>query len=179
MDLPTPADLRERRKALGLTQRQVADAAGVSQPLIARIEGASVDPRLSTLRRIVEALDEAEAEVLRARDLMTEEVVSIDADDPVKVAAARMSDAAYSQLPVLDDGVAVGRITLGTLAALDDAARADPVREHMQEPFPVVGPDAAQREIKTLLDHARAVLVAESGRPVGIVTEADLAARLS
>jgi len=62
MELPTPQDLRERRTALDLTQSALAEMAGVSQPLIARIEGGDVDPRLSTLRRIVAALDEARDE---------------------------------------------------------------------------------------------------------------------
>ena len=53
MELPTPEDLRQRRTELDLTQSSLADKAGVSQPLIARIEGGDVDPRLSTLRRIV------------------------------------------------------------------------------------------------------------------------------
>lgn len=179
MELPTAADLRERRKQLGLTQSEVAEAAGVSQPLIARIEGGGVDPRLSTLRRIVEVLNEREAEVVRAADLMSTSVVNVQADDSVKLAASKMSEAAYSQLPVLQGEVAVGSITLGDLAGLGDADRDDPVREHMQEPFPVVSPETAVHELKTLLEHARAVLVTEEGRPLGIITEADLAARLS
>ncbi|MFW6448815.1 MAG: CBS domain-containing protein [Halobacteriota archaeon] len=179
MELPTPSDLRQRRTSLELTQREVAEAAGVSQPLIARIEGGDVDPRLSTLRRIIEALDEAEAEVVRAADLMTAPVVSVSADDPIRVAADRMNEAAYSQLPVTEDEVAVGSITLGDLAILDDAERSDPVRAHMQPSFPAVHPEATQRELQTILEHARAVVVTEAGRPVGIITEADLAARLS
>lgn len=179
MELPTPADLRERRKELGLTQSEVAEAAGVSQPLIARIEGGGVDPRLSTLRCIVEVLHEREEAVVRAEELMSTSVIAVQADDSVQLAAARMDEAAYSQLPVLEDEVAVGSITLGDLVALDDDARQDEVRSHMQEPFPVVSPNTPVDEIKTLLEHARAVLVTDAGRPVGIITEADLAARLS
>lgn len=179
MELPTPADIRQRREELDLTQREVADAADVSQPLIARIESGDVDPRLSTLRRVIEALDSAEGEVVRARDLMTTPVTTVDANDPVGVAAEQMNEAAYSQLPVVEDGVAVGSITLGDLAALADEARADPVKEHMQEPFPTVSPETPYAELTTLLEHARAALVSEAGSPIGIVTEADLAARLS
>ena len=64
MKLPTPQDLRERRTTLELTQSTLAERAGVSQPLIARIEGGDVDPRLSTLRRIVNALEQAEGDVV-------------------------------------------------------------------------------------------------------------------
>lgn len=179
MELPTPADLRQRRRALGLTQQEVADAADVSQPLIARIEGGGVDPRLSTVRRIVEALEARESQITRAEDLMTAEVVTIDADAEVKVAAQRMSEAAFSQLPVVEDGIVVGSITLRDLAPLDDDARSTPIREHMREPFPAVGPSTTRDEVKAILEHARAVLVTDSGAPVGIITEADLAARLS
>lgn len=179
MELPTPADLRQRRQNLGLTQQEVADAAEVSQPLIARIEGGTVDPRLSTVRRIVEALVERESAITRAVDLMTDEVVTIDADAEVRTAAQRMSDAAYSQLPVVEGGVVVGSITLRDLATLDDDARSTPISHHMREPFPAVSPDATRAEVEAVLEHARAVLVTESGRPIGIITEADLAARLS
>lgn len=179
MELPTPADLRERRTELGLTQQEVADAAGVSQPLIARIEGDSVDPRLSTVRRIVEVLEAREATVTRASDLMTDEVISVDADARVRLAAQRMSEAAYSQLPVLEDGVVVGSITLRDLATLDDDARSTPIRVHMRAPFPSVTPDATRGEVESILEHARAVLVTDAGRPIGIITEADLAERLS
>jgi predicted transcriptional regulator len=81
MDLPTPADLRERRNELELTQSELADRADVSQPLIARIEGGDVDPRLSTLRRIVSALAEAETGIVRAEDLMHSNVISVSPDD--------------------------------------------------------------------------------------------------
>jgi len=88
MDLPTPADLRERRNELELTQSELADRADVSQPLIARIEGGDVDPRLSTLRRIVSALAEAETGIVRAEDLMHSDVINVAPDDELAIAIA-------------------------------------------------------------------------------------------
>jgi transcriptional regulator with XRE-family HTH domain len=104
MELPTPEDLRERRNGLGLTQSELAERAEVSQPLIARIEGGDVDPRLSTLRRIVNAMEEAEGSLLRAADLMNSPVYGIDPDDSVKAAIGMMNQEGYSQLPVIRDG---------------------------------------------------------------------------
>ncbi len=179
MELPTPEDLRQRRNDLGLTQSELADRAGVSQPLIARIEGGDVDPRLSTLRRIVNALEEAESDVIRAADLMHEDVVSITPDEPVKEAAKRMEEEAYSQLAVIQDGVPVGSISQGNLAHLDEQARDEPIEKHMAESFPTVSKDAALDEISNLLDHYKAVMITEAGETIGIITEADLAARLS
>ncbi len=42
MQLPTPEGLKKRRNELGLTQSDLAKRAGVSQPLIARIESGDV-----------------------------------------------------------------------------------------------------------------------------------------
>lgn len=44
------------RKAKGITQAVLADLCGTTQQQIARIENGVVDPRLSTLRRIADAL---------------------------------------------------------------------------------------------------------------------------
>lgn len=179
MNLPTPADLRQRRTDLEMTQSELADRADVSQPLIARIEGGDVDPRLSTLRRIVTALDDAEGEVIRAEDLMNEHVVSVSPTDSVSDAAQLMDAEAYSQLAVLEDGVPVGSISQGDLVHLDEGDKDEPVETHMAESFPTVSTETPVDELGSLLDHYKAVMVTEGGNTVGIITEADLAARLS
>jgi transcriptional regulator with XRE-family HTH domain len=55
---PIAAHLRERRFELGLTQEQVADAAGTSHTAISRLENGTHMPQLTTLRRIARVLDE-------------------------------------------------------------------------------------------------------------------------
>ncbi|MFB6302098.1 MAG: CBS domain-containing protein [Haloferacaceae archaeon] len=179
MRLPTEQDLRERRKALDLTQSELAEAADVSQPLIARIEGGDVDPRLSTLRRIVEALDEAEGRVVRARDLMHENVISVAPDDAVREAKQLMEEEAYSQLPVLQTGTPVGAISFSDIRHAGEDVGDLPVHDAMSEPFPSVGPDATVEKIDSLLDYHKAVIVMDAGTAVGIITEADLAAQVS
>ncbi|XVH31513.1 CBS domain-containing protein [Haloferacaceae archaeon DSL9] len=179
MELPTPQDLRERRTSLGLTQSVLAESAGVSQPLIARIEGGDVDPRLSTLRRIVNALDEAEGDVKRAADLMNETVISVSPDDAVREAVAKMNEAAYSQLPVLQNSIPVGSISQSDVIHAGDDAGDLPVSEVMSESFPTVARDATVDEVRNLLDHYKAVMVTQGGETLGIITEADVAAQLS
>ena len=179
MELPTPHDLRERRKELDLTQSTLAEMAGVSQPLIARIEGGDVDPRLSTLRRIVNALDEAEGSVVRADDLMNTTVVSVSPDDSVRAARDRMLEEGFSQLPVIRDGRPVGIISNGDIRRVQDEDVGElPVAEVMRESITTVEPAATLEEIDSSLDHHSAVLVVEGGQTVGIITEADVAARL-
>ena len=179
MHLPTPQDLRERRISLDLTQSGLAERAGVSQPLIARIEGGDVDPRLSTLRRIVEALDEVEGEVIRAASLMHEDLVSVSPDDPVSVAVERMQQEGYSQLPVINNGVPVGSISDSDVIHAGEDVGDRPVREVMSESFPTVSMDATLAEISSLLDHYKAVMVTDGGDTMGIITQADVAAQVS
>lgn len=182
MELPTPQDLRTRRTELELTQSDLAERAGVSQPLIARIEGGDVDPRLSTLRRIVNALEEAAGGVARAGDLMHETVVSVSPNETVHDAVRLMQEEGYSQVPVIQDGVPVGSISDSDVvhAREADSDVGDlPVREVMSESFPTVSTSATLDEIGSLLDHYKAVMVTEGGQTVGIITEADVAAYLS
>jgi predicted transcriptional regulator len=47
--------VRYARRRAGLTQRALAESAGVPQPAIARIESGSVSPRLSTLEQLLAA----------------------------------------------------------------------------------------------------------------------------
>lgn len=47
--------LRRRRRASGFTLQQLSDRCGVAVPQLSRIENGLVDPRLSTLVRIVGA----------------------------------------------------------------------------------------------------------------------------
>ncbi len=55
---PVAAHLRERRVELGLTQQEVATAAGTSHTAISRLESDGHTPNLATLQRIAAVLDE-------------------------------------------------------------------------------------------------------------------------
>jgi predicted transcriptional regulator len=179
-DLPTPADLKERRTELELTQSELASRADVSQPLIARIEGGDVDPRLSTLRRIVTALDEAESAVMHAEDIMHEGVVSIEPDDSVRGAIDVMVKEGYSQLPVVRDGRPQGIISNSDIRRLESENAAElPVADVMRESITTVEPNATLDEVNAHLNHQAAVMVVEDGQLRGIITEADVAAHIS
>lgn len=47
--------LRTARRRAGMSQRELAEAAGVPQPAIARIESGKVQPRVDTLDRLLKA----------------------------------------------------------------------------------------------------------------------------
>jgi len=181
MELPTPEDLRERRERLGLTQSELADRADVSQPLIARIEGGDVDPRLSTLRRIVNALQEAEGGLLRAADLMNSPIVTVPPDESVRAARELMEEQGYSQAPVVQDGTPAGLISMSDIIQQGAAENVGdlPVVDVMHESISTVEPDATFDAVESYLEHNDAVLVVEGGETIGIITETDTARHVS
>jgi predicted transcriptional regulator len=180
MELPTPDELRERRKDLDLTQSELAESAEVSQPLIARIEADDVDPRLSTLRRIVNALEEAEGGLLRATDLLNAPVASVEPDASVSETQALMDERGFSQVPVVREGTPEGLIgTADIRQQTGDDVGELPVAEVMRETISTVEPSALLDTVDAKLDHNDAVLVVEDGETVGIITGADIARHLS
>jgi transcriptional regulator with XRE-family HTH domain len=48
--------IRTERERLGLTQAELADRIGSTQPAVARLEAGGVTPSLDTLGRVAEAL---------------------------------------------------------------------------------------------------------------------------
>lgn len=170
------------RKRLGLTQAQVAQVAGVSQPLIARIENGSVDPRLSTYRSVIEALNRAEKKDVTLREVMQTPITSVRLTDNVGVAIRVMREQNFSQLPVLSRGLPVGSLSdRNILHALSLAKDADelarmPVSAIMGPSFPTASPETSIEQAYRLLEDQPAVLVMERGRLSGIVAKADLLA---
>lgn len=176
MELPTPESIKKRRVKLGLTQSGLAARAGVSQPLIARIESGDVDPRLSTVRSIITALDDMEKSRITAKDLMTAPVISLSPDDAVDQAVKIMERYGFSQLPVLESGVPIGSISESVLVqamgsrAIDRISSAR-VRELMEDSFPAVPAGMDMGTVSALLDSNHAVMVMEMGKVVGVITK--------
>jgi len=54
--LPNGGIFKKLRQQRGLTQAEVARMAALSQSLIARVESGGIDPKLSTARKILYAL---------------------------------------------------------------------------------------------------------------------------
>ncbi len=61
--IPSPEEIRRYRISLGLTQSELARRAKVSQSLIARIESGEIDPRVSTLKKILNCLRNEEFKI--------------------------------------------------------------------------------------------------------------------
>ena len=179
--LITPEELRNLRRRFRLTQKELAQKAGVSQSLIARIENKTVDPRLSTVRRIFNAITSIQQERKKAKDVMHSPVVTIGAMDTIKNAISNMKKFAISQLPVLRENKIIGSIQESTL--LDklvnnkdsDRFFSNSVYNIMEKSFPIVDPDADVNYVVNILARENsAVLVIDNKKIVGIITKIDL-----
>ncbi|MCK9306186.1 MAG: CBS domain-containing protein [Methanoculleus sp.] len=179
MEIPTPAELREKRLRMGLKQADVARMAGISQSMVARIEAGSVDPRVSTLARIVEVLQAAEHSGITAADVMHTPVLSVAPDDPVGRAIEIMGQNGISQLPVLEGGVPVGCISESAIMnAMEEGGLHQThrrlVQDYMEPGFPTVPPTAPIDTLVHLLHHSHAIMVLDKGEVQGVITKHDL-----
>ncbi|MEM3713186.1 MAG: CBS domain-containing protein [Thermoproteota archaeon] len=178
-------EIRKERKRKGLTQSTLAKRAKVSQALIARIEKNQVDPRLSTLRKIAEALmEDVQPKGSKAIDIAMKDVIVVNDDDTIEKALKLMRKYGISQLPVLKNGSPIGAVE--ELELLKAFAKEKDVKKFYQKKvieaissiYPMVEPDTSITEVVDyLLKGHNAVLVTREGRLEGIITKIDVLIR--
>ena len=179
--LPNLEEISRKRRMLGLTQKKLAKLAGVSQSLIAKLESRKIDPSLTKVKAIFDALKRLEIKKeVHAKEILHNKVAGVQKSDRVSKAVQLMKDFGYSQLPVFNGEHTVGSISekmiLSQILTGKDLTHVSllPVGEIMDETFPQVGEDAPLSLISSLLQVYPAVLVSKRGEVVGIITKADL-----
>jgi CBS domain-containing protein len=144
----------------------------------------------ATLREHIRSICEAGQ---RARDIMTPSPVCLDARTPIDRAARRMVQANLKRLPVIDEqGKLVGM--LSRVDVLHSLVNAPPgVEDHAQINGTTLGEVMSLHvptvEESTLLpdivdkmvdgDWRRVIVVDQNERPVGLITDGDLVARVT
>ena len=179
--LPRLEEIARRRRSLNLTQKDLALLAGVSQSMIAKIEGSRIDPSYERTKKIFDSLEELERRAeARAKEIASRKVVGVRRQDLVAKATAVMRQTGFSQLPVLDKGFVVGSISEKSILtqvlkgeSLSELS-SERVEAIMDEPFPQLDEDSPLSAIPMLLQYSPAVILTKKGRPSGIVTRADL-----
>ena len=173
-------DIRRLRKMMGLTQKKLAKKAGVSQSLIARIEKNSVDPRLSTVRKILGALSLIKEGKI-AKDVMHSPVITVKNTDTVRKAVELMRKHNISQLPVLKEKFMVGSVKESTI--IHRIIRGGNIRKMfftpiyniMENPFITVNPSMGIDEVLSIMSSGHpAVLVIDKETLIGIITKIDV-----
>jgi transcriptional regulator with XRE-family HTH domain len=86
--------LRAAREARGLTQADVAMATGIAVPNLSRIESGDVDPRLGTVKRILDALGLELQLALKSEALTLDAVVAGAERGRARLLAAGLGESA-------------------------------------------------------------------------------------
>lgn len=181
---PELSEIKRIRRRSGLTQSELARLSSVSQSLIAKIESGRIDPTYTRAKKIFEALDTLNLKQdAKAAEIMVKRIITAKPDELVTDAISRMRTHKISQMPVLSDDGVVGMISETTivdaLASRKKQISSLRVRDVMSDAPPIVSEKTSTNVISLLLRHFPIVLVSVRGKLSGVITKADLLARIS
>ncbi|HVH23892.1 MAG TPA: CBS domain-containing protein, partial [Pseudonocardia sp.] len=127
--------------------------------------------------------EQSVGQILHAKSGQIPALVHTHPSETVRDAIEILREYGVSQMPVVkaEPPVMVGEVAGAVserdlLAALfaGKAHLADPVEKHMGAPLPLVGAGEPVSTARTTLETADAIMVVEGGKPVGVLTRADL-----
>ena len=173
-------EIKKIRKRFCLTQTELAKKADVSQSLIAKIESNRIDPTFTKVKKIFDVLDELKNKnELKAKDIMTKKLIYVNADNNIASAINKMRKHEISQLPVFGGKSIVGLVSETTI--LDSISSNNPekiktlvIKDIMQDCPPIVSKNTSTSIVSGLLKYYPIILVAEEGKPKGVITKSDI-----
>lgn len=168
--------LRKIRKQLDLTQYQFAQKIGVSQSMIAKIESGKLDPTYSYVKKIEDAVNSlTQNKEKEAKEIMIKNIIKTKPEDKASEIIKLMNKHNISQLPVLQNGKAVGLVTESSILKknLEDI-KSMKTKDLMAEAPPIISEDTKISVITSLLKYYPIVLVSKKGKLEGLITKSDL-----
>lgn len=178
--LPRIDYIKQGRVKLGLTQRELASLSGISTSMINQIESGRCKPSYDTAKKIFEVLSSQEGKTsLKAGDICSHEVISVDKDEKLEVAIEKMMKNSISQIPVREDSKIVGLVSEDVLARKvlesDDKKNIHqvPILQIMEPPPPIVDISTPAKALIPLVRFSKCVLVSRKGEIIGIITISD------
>ncbi len=165
--------IRSERNRLNLSQRELADKAGVSKSVLGKLERKEHVPNYKNVKAIYDIIEkERDSEKKCAKEFMNEEIISIKPEDTIDEAAKLMNENGFSQLPVKKDGDYLGLIVSNQL--IDVENRESKVRELPYMSLPVIPHDTPKDDFGSLLKSNQAVIVKRGRNYIGLITASDL-----
>lgn len=172
-------EIKEIRKKFGLTQSQLAERAGVSQSLIAKVEAGRLDPTYSKAKKIFEAIDAlGKKKELKAEQIMNNHIISVKPNDDIKSAIEKMKKANISQMPVIEEHKSIGIVSESIILEALLNKKGSKIKEIMEDSAPVVSKNTTVTAISNLLRFYPMVLVSDSGELKGVITKSDLLGKI-
>ena len=178
--LPDSSHVKNLRKSLNISQKELGEKLSISQSTISRIENGKMDPPYSTFKLIYEFLENEKRSRKRskkhAEHILTPEIISISPDSTVKDAVELMTKYNISQIPILENNQNFGSITSKKIQKYitDDPVILNlKVTDIKELPFPEVEKNWNVKDISSLLIKYPAVLVKEDKSFIGIITDSN------
>lgn len=175
------SDIKRIRKQLGITQTELSKKAGVSQSLVAKIEGGRVEPNYSSVKRIFEVIDSLSKEgQLTAGEIMVKRIIRCNRGEGLSEVIEKMRRYNISQLPVFSGASPVGMVSesaiLNRISSSDSKEGISGLKagDVMEGCPPVVNVKTPSDVVSGLLRHFPMVLVSEGGDVLGVITKSDL-----
>ncbi len=183
--LPTIEEIRKLRKNLGISQKELAASVGVSQSYIARLERGSLNPTYNKVKRIYDYLNQATDKLhtitITVENIMNHPVITCSPFDTLIAALDILRTKGFSQLPVANED----RNIIGVISENDindllmkgntiESLRNMSVKKVMTGTLPQLDKSSPISMVYPLLKFSNAVIIVDSGRPIGIVTKADI-----
>ena len=182
MKFPPASDIRKRRKLLDITQAELAEASGVSQSTITKVEQGKISASYSTVVKLFETLERMgdKKKEIPIMDIATKDIISVQEDSGVHEALEMLRETGFSQMPVLKGESSVGSISekvilklLNSGRSMDQLSRMR-VSEVMDDSFPTVSENSTMEGVSSILNTSNAVLITRKGKIIGMVTRADM-----
>jgi len=168
--------LRKIRAQLNLTQHAFSKEVGISQSMIAKIESGKLDPALSKVKKIEDAIERlSNHHEKKASEIMNSNIIFVGKNDLIKDVIKKLSLHKISQVPVIEDNAAIGLISESIIiSSLQDKITQNKVEELMSDAPPLIPINATLSTITALLKDYSLLLVGDKGVIKGIVTKADI-----
>jgi|GEM_PF-1377431 len=163
------------RKKLGISQRGLAQKAGVSHSVVGKLERGENVPNYKTIKAIYDAIEkEQRRERSTAEEFVEKDkkIVSVKPSDMVKDARKLMKENDFSQLPVEEEGEYTGLVTSTQLMDIED--KEVKIMQMNYNPLPTIPHKTPKEDFSALLKTHQAVLVTKKKKVIGMITAADL-----
>jgi len=179
--LPKLEQIKERREALQLKQKQLAKMCGIKPNLLNMIERRTTFPSHETWTKIENCLDKEEAKtrgkIKTAGEICISPFISIRQTDPINDAVQLMKKYDFSQLPVMSGSSCVGVIT-DHLILIYEANGGSLVSSKVKDVMGFTPPIIDEKtpitpQLLELLSNSSCLLVSHQNKVDGIITIID------
>lgn len=181
MEVPDLSNIKIFREKAGLTQQQLAEACGVGQSYIAKIEAGKQNPSYEVVVKIFSTIRtmllkrEENPQIVKNVATPLSKLKYVSPKDTLRDVKTKIGD--YDQIPVIDSHHhCVGSITSQLLIRLlnNETSESKNVGEFMESPLPSFSENTSIKQMREILRYIDAALIVNQDQITGIVTRSDV-----